>query len=161
MSRLFPHPPYAEDQPYHHTILTTHVLSRGFATGAGVGAAVFSVRRLVSSPPRPALSSLLRSAGTGALVGTGLLGVALLGRMRGREEIEWRDRSWRLLENSGQVEADDWMALGAGVGGASVLVSKGLAGVGARGLLGGAGLGALGGMVGIALWRLGVKKREV
>ncbi|KAJ9144364.1 hypothetical protein NKR19_g6460, partial [Coniochaeta hoffmannii] len=104
MSRLFPRAPYAEDQPYYHTILAFHVLSRGFVIGAGVGALAYSARRLIR--PSPSLS-LLRSSGNGALVGTGLLAVALAGRMRGREEIEWRDRSYRLLWNRGQVEVDD------------------------------------------------------
>lgn len=38
------------------------------------------------------------------------------GRMRGREEVEWQDRSWRLLENKGEVQTD-WETIGAtGVG---------------------------------------------
>ena len=44
------------------------------------------------------------------------MAVALPGRMWGREDIEWRDRSWRLLENKGQKEVDAWGVLGAGVG---------------------------------------------
>ena len=32
MSRFFPHTPYAEDQPLGHSILTVHVLTRGFPT---------------------------------------------------------------------------------------------------------------------------------
>lgn len=34
------------------------------------------------------------------------------GRMRGREEVEWQDRSWRLLENKGEKDTD-WETLGA------------------------------------------------
>jgi hypothetical protein len=154
MSRFFPHPPYAEDQPYGRTILTTHVLARGFTTGAGLGGATYLLRRAFR--PSPSLS-LLRSAGSGAIVGTGLLAVALVGRMRGREEIEWLDRSWRLLENRGQVETDDWVAVGTGAGVVGVLARDGLRTVGVRGLLGGAGLGSLVGMVGAAGWRYGVR----
>ncbi len=58
---------------------------------------------------------VLRSAGVGSLWGIGFLAVGLVGRMWGRTEIEWQDRSWRLLENRGQVETDDW-TLGGGCG---------------------------------------------
>ena len=37
--------------------------------------------------------------------------------MRGLEEIEWQDRSWRILENDGEVKTG-WVALGAAGGGA-------------------------------------------
>lgn len=37
MSRFFPHPPYAEDQPLAHTILITHSLLRSFEAGAALG----------------------------------------------------------------------------------------------------------------------------
>jgi hypothetical protein len=77
--------------------------------------------------------------------------------MYGREEIEWKDRSWRILENQGQLETDDWTLGGvlAGVG-----VAAGRIGVGAlgwRGALGGAGLGSVAGMFGYLGWRHGVK----
>lgn len=32
--------------------------------------------------------------------------------MAGKEEIEWQDRSWRLLHNQGQVAVDNWSLLG-------------------------------------------------
>lgn len=166
MSRLFPRPDYAEDQPYGRTILTLHVLSRGFAIGAGVGATPYLARRLFRRGI-PSPSHLLRSAGSGALVGTGLLALALLGRMRGRDEIEWKDRSWRLLHNRGQAEVDDWWGVGAVVGGgaaAAVVAGAGrrevravAVGGGARGVLGGMGLGALAGMLGHVAWRYGIK----
>lgn len=35
------------------------------------------------------------------------MAVAVPARMWGREEIEWQDRSWRLLENKGQVEWEE------------------------------------------------------
>lgn len=38
------------------------------------------------------------------MVGVGLGIAATMGRMWGREEIEWQERSWRLLANKGQVE---------------------------------------------------------
>ncbi|MCJ1290604.1 hypothetical protein MMC34_002144 [Xylographa carneopallida] len=130
MSHLFPHTPYAEDQPLAHTILTTHVLFRGFQSGAAVGLLLGSARHslsLLRQRRSPSLlytpshltfppATIVRSTALGAVVGTVLMAVALPGRMWGREDIEWRDRSWRLLENKGQKEVDAWGVLGAGVG---------------------------------------------
>lgn len=156
MSRFFPHPAYEEDQPYSYTILTLHVLSRGFAIGSGVGLTSSLILRFFR-PSQSLPLAILRGSGNGALVGTGLIGLALLGRMRGRDEIEWKDRSWRLLWNRGQVEVDDWWGLGAGLGAAAVLAGKGTRGAGARVLIGGVGVGTLLGMVGHAGWRNGIK----
>lgn len=142
MSALFPHPTYADIQPYHRTILTTHVLHRGFQAGSMLGAlsgALYYtyVSRLRNPKPSPApLSSLastgigapastgaapkllftptiLRATATGGALGTALMALAIPMRMRGREEIEWRDRSWRLLENRGQMEVDSFSVAGA------------------------------------------------
>lgn len=190
MSILFPHPDYAEDQPLYRTILTTHVLYRGFQTGALVGSAVGASRYAyqsvfrkpasatvgVHTPPsvgstataaaagaRPLfLPTLLRSAGVGAAVGTGALAVTLVARMWGREEIEWRDRSWRLLENKGQKEVDSLSLVGA-LGGAAAVALGGVGNAGAtaakagwRVVLGGAGLGSLLGVGAYMGWRYGV-----
>lgn len=70
--------------------------------------------------------------------------------MWGRDEIEWKDRSWRLRYNSGQVAVDNWGEPGAVLGG-GVVFARGLAGSGPgglRGVLGGAGVGSLLGIVG-------------
>lgn len=162
MSRLFPHADYAEDQPYAHTILAWHVLSRGFALGAGIGSLTALARRYfrpsLSPLPLPTSALLLRGSGTGALVGTALLALALAGRMRGRDEIEWKDRGYRLLWNRGQREVDDWLLAGAGVGGAGVLARPELrTALGWRGVLGAAGLGSLVGMFAQSGWRYGIK----
>jgi hypothetical protein len=78
-------------------------------------------------------------------------------RMRGREEIEWKDRAWRLLENKGQVECDDWTYPGMALGFAAVLTNASGKALGWRGAVGGAGLGSLVGMIGYLGWRYGVK----
>ena len=75
--------------------------------------------------------------------------------MWGREEIEWRDRAWRLLENKGQVEVDGWGVVGMVVGGAGVLARRG--GVGWRVGVGGVGMGGTVGVIGYMIWRHGVK----
>ncbi|KAF3388694.1 hypothetical protein F1880_004320 [Penicillium rolfsii] len=153
MSHFFPSSEYADDQPLSRTILTTHVLSRGFQLGTAIGllnaGAVYLVKRRPLTTP-----ILLRSAGTGGLIGTGTVSVGLVARMWGREEIEWKDRSWRLRYNTGQVAIDDWAEPGAALG-VLVVASRGLVGPGTgmgvggwRGIVGGAGVGSLIGIVG-------------
>ncbi|KAJ5805218.1 hypothetical protein N7474_011105 [Penicillium riverlandense] len=149
MSYFYPTAEYEEDQPLARTILTTHVLSRGFQLGSAIGllnsgAAVLFKRRSMTAP------FLLRSAGTGGLIGTGIVGVGLIARMWGREEIEWKDRSWRLRYNTGQVAVDNWSEPAAALGVLAV-ASRRLTGPvigGWRGLAGGAGIGSLVGIIG-------------
>lgn len=84
---------------------------------------------------------------------------ALYARMFGREDIEWRDRSWRLLENAGQKEVDDWSLVGTVGGSVAALPQIGreaaLRAKVAR-VMGGAGLGSLMGVVGYMAWRHGL-----
>ena len=107
MSRFWPHPPYAEDQILSKSILGTHVLMRGLAAGSLFGSAIGAARYIRVSAAQKSLvpwtAAMVRGAGTGGAFGVGLLGLAMVGRMWGREKIEWQDRSWRLLENRGQV----------------------------------------------------------
>jgi len=170
MSRLWPHPPYAEDQPYHHLILTTHVLTRavqsGSFVGASIGATTFTLRHFNILKPRPSIipptlpTTVLRSTGLGALFGFTFLCIGLPMQMRGKEEIEWRDRSWRLLENQGQMECDDWTYPAMAAGGLAAATRKHV--LGWKGVVGGVGAGSVIGMVGYMGWRYGVQggKRE-
>ncbi|KAK1539305.1 uncharacterized protein CCOS01_00619 [Colletotrichum costaricense] len=185
MSRYFPHTAYAEDQPLAGTILTVHVLMRGYTTGTvvglGVAAASGAARRLRGTKPVPAtavagtpfstsattalrsaggLRTLLRKSGTASAVGLGLTGVATVARMYGREDIEWRDRAWRLMESRSQLEVDDWTYGGAAAGVAALGIARaaGMKGsaLGVRVVAGAAGLGSLAGTVGYMIWRYGV-----
>ena len=78
--------------------------------------------------------------------------------MYGRDEVEWQDRTWRLLENKGQREVDDWSAafavLGAGIRGTAV---RGTRLHMWRGAVGGGGMGSLVRIAGYMAWRYGVK----
>lgn len=138
------------------TILTTHVLYRGFQSGAAVTIPILAFRQWRSGLQQ---YSALRSVGNGALIGTVLMVPTLYARMLGREDIEWRDRSWRLLENAGQKEVDDWSLVGAVGGGVAALPQIGreaaLRGKVTR-VIGGAGLGSLMGVMGYLTWRYGV-----
>ncbi|RFU29574.1 hypothetical protein B7463_g6792, partial [Scytalidium lignicola] len=85
----------------------------------------------------------------------GFLAVGLPIMMRGKEEIEWQDRAWRLCENEGQMSMDDSTYVGMGVGAvASAAMGMGkrgqavMAASGWRGRVGVVGVGALVGTVG-------------
>lgn len=74
--------------------------------------------------------------------------------MWGREEIEWQDRAWRLLENEGQMGVDvgsvGGMVGGLVVLGVGALRGRGVRGwggrLGVRGVVGAMGVGSLGGV---------------
>lgn len=153
MTSLFPHPPYAEDQPSSHLILYLHVIRASAMSFTFLSLPI----SLISSRLRkqPLLPTVLLNSGRGLILGT-LAGAAMTwGRMRGRSEIEWQDRSWRLLENKGEVDTD-WETFGAtGVGALAGVVAakRGVARMGVapisvgRTALGGAGLGLASGVV--------------
>jgi hypothetical protein len=157
MSRFWPHTPYAEDQPLAAPILTAHVLSRGFQGGALLGPVAGTARYYFSRLPRaggPSFSTtLLRTTGTTSLASVGIIAAALAARMHGKEHIEWADRSWRLLENKGQVEVDDW-SLGGAVAGAVATAGRR---PGWLAVTGGSAMGSLVGVGGYLVWRYGVK----
>jgi len=131
----------------------------GSVLGTGVGASLIGLRQfnILKAPKIPIsyTSTLLRSGGTGAAITTALMCIALPLRMRGREDIEWQDRSWRLIENKGQVECDDFTYPGMLASGVAYgLRGKGL---GWRGAVGSVGLGSVIGMLGYMGWRYGIK----
>lgn len=182
MSRFFfPLAEYAEDQPLSRTILLTHILTRSVTTGAVVGLGLFGAREAAArffparasapglpkgaqlhGPPPPMLPRLVRVAGTSTAVTIGLVAAATVARMWGREDIEWRDRSWRLMQSAGQLETDDWtygsMVLAAAALGTAAGRARVFGGVvaGWRAWLGAVGLGSVAGTVGYMGWRYGV-----
>jgi hypothetical protein len=167
MSRFFPHTDYAEDQPMSHTILTTHVLYRGFQTGAIVGQSLKLARSLFTKSAilhsETILASTLRSTGVGALTGTALMVPAVYMRMYGREEIDWKDRSWRLLESKSQKAVDDCSGIGTAVGalfGARQIVSHQSTRTEVFTVAGGAGVGSIAGVVIYLGWWYGLKGGE-
>lgn len=163
MQTLWPHSDYAEDQRLARTILSTHVAHRGFQTGAILGSAVGAGRwtfaRWRTGTAAAFAPTLLKSVGVGAAVGTGIIMLGLPFRMWNREEIEWQDRSWRLLENRGQVEVDRWSVAGtlAGAAAGAWRVST-VRSFGWRGWVGAIGLGNLTGVAGYMIWRYGIHR---
>lgn len=157
MNRITSHPTYAEDQPHARLLLTAHVLHRAITVGSIFGT-LYGGGRFAFSPSTRAVTTLpaalLRSSATGVLVSSGIIALALAGRMYGREEIEWKDRTWRLLESQGQNQTDEWSAAGM-AGGSVVGVAVGRSvGVAAwKGALGGVGAGSVLGVVAMMTWR--------
>ncbi|GIZ43170.1 hypothetical protein CKM354_000640800 [Cercospora kikuchii] len=161
MSRFFPHTSHAEDQPYAPTLLWSHILYRGFQTGATLGlasAAAQQTYKIARGLPRnPLLSgATLAITGRWALISTALMVPATIGRMWGREDIEWRDRSWRLLENKGQKEVDDWSLVGTVVGAVGFGTGQGTGMARVMRVAGGAGVGSMVGVGGYMVWRYGM-----
>ncbi|KAJ5199941.1 hypothetical protein N7491_009261 [Penicillium cf. griseofulvum] len=144
MSHFYPRAEYAEDQPMARTILTTHVLSRGYQLGSATGLLYGGTRALFKRIPFT-IPVMLRCAGLGGPIGAGTVGIGLMAQMWGRDDIEWKDRSWRLLNNHGQVTIDNWSETAAVLGAVAVAVSQssGARLGGWRGLVGGAGMGSL------------------
>ena len=161
MSQFWPHTLYAEEQPLSHIILTTHVFTRAFTAGSVFGAitgsSIYLLRQfnvLSTSPSTRPISftrMLLRPSATGASITMALMVPGISARMWGRDGIEWKDRSWRLLENKGQTECDDWTYAGMIAGAIAGSNSK----IGGGGF-GGAGLGSVVGIIGYIAWRYGV-----
>ncbi|KAF2497868.1 hypothetical protein BU16DRAFT_327351 [Lophium mytilinum] len=119
MTSLFPHPAYAEEQPHARTILYLHVIRAGTQAAALVATVTATASSLYYRPRSLAafVPRLIIHSARAVPIGIVFSGLATAGRMYGREQIEWQDRTWRLLENKPQERAD-WWAIGGGVGGA-------------------------------------------
>ena len=122
---LWPRADYAEDQQYARTILTTHVLHRGFQTGATVGLVAGAARVLYSrsrgtqypstttasatftpsatlsstakSPYTVAMKTILRSAGRSGIITSLAMGAMLPFYMRsvGGDDAEDVQYAWQ------------------------------------------------------------------
>ncbi|KAI1438785.1 hypothetical protein GGR50DRAFT_301399 [Xylaria sp. CBS 124048] len=158
MSRYFPHSTHAEDQPWSRTILTTHAVTRGLTTGTMIGAGIFGARQIFqrfrSTEPRMGL--YLRTTGRATQWTVACTLLALVGHMWEREEIEWKDRSWRLTASKGQLETDDWTygGMAAGFSAAAAVLPRPL--VWSVAGLGAVGTGSVLGMLGYCGWRYGI-----
>ncbi|KAF3902388.1 hypothetical protein ABW20_dc0104727 [Dactylellina cionopaga] len=163
LNSLYPTSDYAEEQPLGRFILTTHVVHRTFPIAAIISSAIPLTSRYILRRPAtqaiPVSTLLLRSNATGFLIG-GVIGLGMtFGRMWNRDDIEWKDRSWRLLRNKGQTQLDDFSAAGLTVGAVAGVAQRGSLPLW-RGAVGGAGLGALAGLFAFVLWKSTSKKEE-
>lgn len=160
--------PYAEDQPHSRTILHTHVLHRALTTAPllslplNLSLRAYARKRFPGAPVAnlPFLTSLTRTTGIVSVFVMGALEIALLARMKGKEEVEWQDRSWRLLGNRGQQEMDLWGYAGGVGGGVGWVVLRKVRPVGWGGWkagVGSVGLGNFVGCLGEMGWRAGWK----
>jgi hypothetical protein len=99
---LFPKADYPEDQRFPHTILYLHGAMKGSQAGSFLGLGIGSLVSLAKHR-KIVLQTAAQGAGIGLLTGTALLFPLIASRMHGKDEIEWKDRSWRLQRNQGQV----------------------------------------------------------
>jgi hypothetical protein len=155
MTSLFPHPLYAEDQPYARTILSLHVMRASAMTFSFLSLfrfpASLAVTRYHKTPVNYStiLARTLKASGRSLMIGTAVGAFMTWRRMRGREDIEWKDRSWRILENNGELKTD-WVTLGgagAGAMGGLVAARRGVIPASVRNaVLGGASVGMASGV---------------
>ncbi|KAJ1556427.1 hypothetical protein HK096_000646, partial [Nowakowskiella sp. JEL0078] len=160
MTSLFRHSENAEDQSYSRSILTTHVVLRSFTAGAVLSLVpyTFVTIRNMSKGHSLSITKLLPFSAYGVIAG-GVLGVVMVqGRMWGREQIEWQDRSWRLQENKDQASVDVW-TLGS-MGLASVVQAVVDGKLVPVKIAGAAGLGTIAGTLGYVLFRSYKVKKE-
>lgn len=159
MSRYFPHSGYAEDQHLAKTILTTHIVTRSITTGTIIGMGVVGIRQIIKPTTNKALwDKFLIGSSRGILAVSSLAALGLVARMWGRDKIEWQDRSWRLMENEGQLETDDWTYAGMAAA-ACFAIFRGKTGparLGWQGINGALGIGSLGGLIGYLGWRYAI-----
>jgi hypothetical protein len=175
MTSLFSHTPYAEDQPSAHSILYLHAvrasaMSFTFLSLFRIPITLASARyRQIPITTSALIARTLHGSGRAFALGSLVGAVATWGRMRGREEIEWQDRAWRVLENEGEVKTD-WVMLGGSCAGAFasfVAARRGAIpmGVGSA-MLGGAGVGSSIGKIGqgeniIEMWLTWISRHTI
>lgn len=82
--------------------------------------------------------------------------LAVEGRMFGRDDIEWKDRSYRLLANKGQIEVDDWNFIGGALGAVFAVKRVRPSATMIQKVVAGTGLGTVAGTLGDMGWRYGV-----
>lgn len=166
MTSFAPHSAYAEDQKYAKSLLTFHVLRSGATMGALLAIPTAIGSTLYWGPKAlPTFSTrLLIHSCRGTLGGLLFGALALEGKMWGRSEIEWQDRTWRLLENQGQMEVDNWILEGELLGGVAALVAArrgylppALTGKTLTAVIGGIGIGASVGTIDYMIWRHGIQ----
>jgi hypothetical protein len=158
MTTLFPHSSYAEDQPHSQTVLRFHCALRGLNLGAILAVPTAAASTLTWGPRAlPTFQSRLLLHSFRGTLGGLIFGVfAVESRMFGREDIEWKDRSWRLLNNKGQIEVDNWILIGGAIG-AMLSARRGRTVLSlSRRVVSGLGIGTVGGTLGYMGWRYGV-----
>jgi hypothetical protein len=166
MTSFIPRSNEAKDQKYAKSILTFHVL-RSFATAGAILSIPTSIASTLYYGPKtlPIFSTrLFLHSFRGSLGGLVVGVVALEQRMWGKDHSEWQDRSWKLLDNRGQMEVDNWILGGEFLGGVGALVAArrgllppALAGNALTTAVGGMGIGAAVGTMDYMVWGYGVK----
>lgn len=103
MDQLFPLSEDAESQQHAQEILYIHCAHKGMQVGSILGLTLGSI--LLFTPARRPFM-VRRLSNLGAAIGPFASMGLCFGKMRGKEEIEWKDRSWRLQRNVTQLTVD-------------------------------------------------------
>jgi hypothetical protein len=166
MTSFVPRSNEARDQKYAKSILTFHVL-RSFATAGAFLCIPTAIASTLYYGPKtlPAFSTrLLVHSFRGMLGGIALGAIALEHRMWGKEHSEWQERSWKLLDNRGQMEVDTWILEGEVLGGVGAFIAArsgwlhpALTRKTMTTVVGGMGFGATVGTVSYMGWRHGIR----
>lgn len=135
----FPKTEDAEEQRNSQAILYLHGVHKGTQAGSMLGFAIGGMSSFFTK--KPFIQQASSGAGKGLFVGALCLIPMIAGRMRGKEEIEWKDRAWRLQRNENQLLVDKFCDFGI-VSGLIVGPAAGLS------MLSGAGVGCLAALVG-------------
>jgi len=129
MTSLFPRSAHAEDQPYARTILYLHVVRASSMSFSFLSLFHFPISLVAARYRKTPVDyntivvRTLKTSGRGFVLGAAA-GVAMTwGRMRGREDVEWKDRSWALLENKGEVKTDWVTIFSSGAGAVATLIA--------------------------------------
>jgi hypothetical protein len=104
MLQFLPKSDYPEDQQNAKIILQLHGVAKGLQTGSLVGFATGTVYGLIRK--QPVLATAAKASGIGMLAFSALVPGLILIQMQGKQDIEWKDRSWRLQRHQGQLNVD-------------------------------------------------------
>ena len=132
LDKVFKKSAYTEDQPNAYEILYVHCAIKGLQFGAIAGTIMGSLYALKTKNIATITSFANRGSLIMAPISTGMCFI----KMRNEDEMGWKDRSWRLQRNKGQILVDN-ISLGPGL--VTLLISRQWAGIGlAEGVLAGA-----------------------
>jgi hypothetical protein len=97
---LFPKAEYTEDQKNAHEILYFHGIEKGIQAGSIVGFGLGGLTGLIRK--QPIMATAIRGSGIGLVFGSLLVPAMIFGKMKDKEQIEFQDRAWRLLQSNSQ-----------------------------------------------------------
>ncbi|KAF0709602.1 Aste57867_5827 [Aphanomyces stellatus] len=147
MDRFVPVPDEMEEQTLSQEVLYAHVTARSVQLCAAVASfGTLASIPFMKEPALPIVPRVLRNNFRAVTLGLFLGPFMTYGRMRGMDVVEWKDRSWRLLQNPGQNNVDIALTAGSVVCGLAAVVGMKAPQAAAVRFLGGVGIGSFAGL---------------